>query len=193
MFGRCALRLRQCIQFARKRGVLSRCSAAGSGSLVARHRQVHAPCEAEIGNGHKRRRAKQADRHGVLGYKGARRKRLAHRSASRSRSECEPPKSRFPEIVGNIKNAEQTMEGLEGANALAKQVLSQLSYTPTVGVKSILKHFRRFRNPFLRFPSSGVNLCFETVLVAHPVGWVRNENLISVPDYFAQKLNFKPN
>src|SRR6266850_979976 len=142
MFGRCALRLRQCIQFARKRGVLSRCSAAGSGSLVARHRQVHAPCEAEIGNGHKRRRAKQADRHGVLGYKGARRKRLAHRSASRSRSECEPPKSRFPEIVGNIKNAEQTMEGLEGANALAKQVLSQLSYTPTVGVTSILKHFR---------------------------------------------------
>jgi len=33
------------------------------------------------------------------------------------------------------------MEGVEGANALAKQVLSQLSYTPTVGVPSILKHF----------------------------------------------------
>ena len=32
---------------------------------------------------HKRRSAKQADRHGVLGYKGARRKRLAHRNASR--------------------------------------------------------------------------------------------------------------
>src|ERR1035437_1731764 len=77
MVGRCALRLRQCIQFARKRGVLSRRSPAGSGSLVARHRQVHAPCEAETGNGHKRRNAKQADRHGVLGYKGARRKRLA--------------------------------------------------------------------------------------------------------------------
>src|ERR1700737_2104404 len=85
MFGRCALRLRQCIPFARKRGVLSRRSAAGSGSLVARHRQVHAPCETEIGNGHKRRSAKQADRHGVLGYKGARRKRLAHRNASRGR------------------------------------------------------------------------------------------------------------
>ncbi len=42
------------------------------------------------------------------------------------------------------------MEGLEGANALAKQVLSQLSYTPTVGVTSILKDFRRFENPFLR-------------------------------------------
>jgi hypothetical protein len=34
---------------------------------------------------------------------------------------------------------------------LAKQVLSQLSYTPTVGVPFILKHFRRFQNPFLRF------------------------------------------
>jgi hypothetical protein len=30
---------------------------------------------------------------------------------------------------------------LEGANALAKQVLSQLSYTPTVGPAFILKHF----------------------------------------------------
>jgi hypothetical protein len=34
---------------------------------------------------------------------------------------------------------------------LAKQVLSQLSYTPTVGVPFILKHFRGFQNPFLRF------------------------------------------
>ena len=53
--------------------------AAGSGPLVARHRQVHAPCEAETGNGHKRRSATQAHRCGVLGYKGARRKRLAQR------------------------------------------------------------------------------------------------------------------
>jgi hypothetical protein len=42
------------------------------------------------------------------------------------------------------------MEGLEGANALAKQVLSQLCYTPTVGVSFILKHFCGFQNPFLR-------------------------------------------
>ncbi len=42
------------------------------------------------------------------------------------------------------------MEGLKGANALAKQVLSQLSYTPTVGVTFILKHFRGFQNSFLR-------------------------------------------
>src|ERR1700730_11347810 len=34
---------------------------------------------------------------------------------------------------------------------LAKQVLSQLSYTPTFGVTFILKHFRALRNPFLRF------------------------------------------
>jgi hypothetical protein len=34
---------------------------------------------------------------------------------------------------------------------LAKQVLSQLSYTPTFGATFILKHFRALRNPFLRF------------------------------------------
>src|SRR5882724_1104724 len=77
MFGRCALRLCECIHLARKCGVLSRRSTAGSGSLVARHRQVHASCKAETGNGHKRRSAKQAHRYRVLGYKGARRKRLA--------------------------------------------------------------------------------------------------------------------
>jgi len=33
---------------------------------------------------------------------------------------------------------------------LAKQVLSQLSYTPTVGVPFILKHLPPFPNPFLR-------------------------------------------
>jgi hypothetical protein len=31
---------------------------------------------------------------------------------------------------------------------LAKQVLSQLSYTPTAGVTFILKHFPPFQNPF---------------------------------------------
>jgi hypothetical protein len=34
------------------------------------------PCEAETGNGHKRRSAKQAHRCGVLGYKGACRTRV---------------------------------------------------------------------------------------------------------------------
>ena len=34
---------------------------------------------------------------------------------------------------------------------LAKQVLSQLSYTPTVEATFILKHFRALGNPFLRF------------------------------------------
>jgi hypothetical protein len=33
---------------------------------------------------------------------------------------------------------------------LAKQVLSQLSYTPTVETTLILKHFSRFQNPFPR-------------------------------------------
>jgi hypothetical protein len=33
---------------------------------------------------------------------------------------------------------------------LAKQVLSQLSYTPTEGLPFILKHLLQFQNPFLR-------------------------------------------
>ena len=37
------------------------------------------------------------------------------------------------------------MEGLEGANALAKQVLSQLSYTPTVGACINFKAFATVR------------------------------------------------
>ena len=44
------------------------------------------------------------------------------------------------------------MEGLEAANALAKQVLSQLSYTPTVGLTIILNHFSQFQNPFPIIP-----------------------------------------
>jgi hypothetical protein len=31
------------------------------------------------------------------------------------------------------------------------RLLSQLSYTPTAGTTFILKHFREFQNPFLRF------------------------------------------
>jgi hypothetical protein len=38
------------------------------------------------------------------------------------------------------------MEGLEGANALAKQVLSQLSYTPTDGTCIDFKAFATVRN-----------------------------------------------
>jgi hypothetical protein len=38
-----------------------------------------------------------------------------------------------------------------GDPLLAKQVLSQLSYTPTAAVTFILKHFRARRNPFLLF------------------------------------------
>jgi hypothetical protein len=38
------------------------------------------------------------------------------------------------------------MESLEYPNALAKQVLSQLSYTPTVELPLILEHLRAFAN-----------------------------------------------
>jgi hypothetical protein len=41
-------------------------------------------------------------------------------------------RSRFPEIVENIEKVKERMECLECPNALAKQVLSQLSYTPTI-------------------------------------------------------------
>ncbi|HWO38833.1 MAG TPA: hypothetical protein VNO32_59415 [Candidatus Acidoferrum sp.] len=49
----------------------------------------------------------------------------------------------IPEIVENIENRRQRMESLECPNALAKQVLSQLSYTPTVGVTPHSKAFPR--------------------------------------------------
>jgi hypothetical protein len=52
---------------------------------------------------------------------------------------------------------------------LAKQVLSQLSYTPTAEAILILKHFLPFRNPVLRiFVIHGVNPCFETVFCGRP-------------------------
>ena len=44
-----------------------------------------------------------------------------------------------------------------GDPLLAKQVLSQLSYTPTVEVTLILKHFQARRNPFLALRPCGVN------------------------------------
>src|SRR5579862_625363 len=81
MSGRCAFRLRKRIHCARERGFFSWGSAAGSGPLVARRRQVHAPCKAETGHGHQRHGPTQAHRCRVLGYKGARRKRLALRNA----------------------------------------------------------------------------------------------------------------
>src|SRR5690349_16306448 len=45
---------------------------------------------------------------------------------------------------------------------LAKQVLSQLSYTPTVRVTFILKHFSRFQNPFPRVLGQTVLKLFQT-------------------------------
>ena len=56
----------------------------------------------------------------------------------------------IPQFVGNNRKRKQDMEGLERVTLLAKQVLSQLSYTPTEGVPFILKHLPRFPNPFLR-------------------------------------------
>src|SRR5258708_37314139 len=48
-----------------------------------------------------------------------------------------------------------------GDPLLAKQVLSQLSYTPTVRVTFILKHFSRFQNPFPRILSQTVPKLFQ--------------------------------
>jgi hypothetical protein len=44
----------------------------------------------------------------------------------------------IPRFVGNNRKRKQEMENLEGVLILAKQVLSQLSYTPTKGVPFIL-------------------------------------------------------
>ena len=52
---------------------------------------------------------------------------------------------------------------------LAKQVLSQLSYTPTVGTTFILKHFRRFQNPFLRFSSITVPKLYQNPCLQGPL------------------------
>ena len=60
-----------------KRGVLSGCSAAGSGSLAARRGKANAPCEAETGNVHTCVSPQQTHRCGVLGYQVARGKRVA--------------------------------------------------------------------------------------------------------------------
>src|SRR6266853_4947382 len=49
----------------------------------------------------------------------------------------------------------QTRHLVNFAGLLAKQVLSQLSYTPTVGFSFILKHLPPFRIPFLRNIVSG--------------------------------------
>jgi hypothetical protein len=56
----------------------------------------------------------------------------------------------IPQVVENVVHSKHRMEGLEWLAMLAKQVLSQLSYTPTVEVTLILKYFRARRNPFLR-------------------------------------------
>jgi hypothetical protein len=39
----------------------------------------------------------------------------------------------IPQVIENVVNSKHRMEGLEWRGMLAKQVLSQLSYTPTVG------------------------------------------------------------
>jgi hypothetical protein len=47
---------------------------------------------------------------------------------------------------------------------LAKQVLSQLSYTPTEAATFILKHLPRFQNPFLRVFIEAVPKLFQNPL-----------------------------
>ena len=136
MFGRCALRVRQCIPFARKRGVLSWRGAAGSGSLVARYWQVHAPCEAETGNGHKRRSAKQADRHVLLGYKGARRKRLARRSASRGRRGCEPPNMSHTDRGRRTRCSEVSPQNRTGRGELFAPHKGKIPISPIIPMRS---------------------------------------------------------
>ena len=54
-------------------------------------------------------------------------------------------------IVAFAEPSEVSTQKLSG-NAAAQRaaILDQLSYTPTVGLTSILKHFPQFKNPFPR-------------------------------------------
>src|SRR6266850_685226 len=58
-----------------------------------------------------------------------------------------------------------------GDPLLAKQVLSQLSYTPTAGQTLILKHFRGFQNPFLCFSSMLIWTQFSLFWKPHALGF----------------------
>jgi hypothetical protein len=53
----------------------------------------------------------------------------------------------IPEIVENVANSKHRMEGLERLGVLAKQVLSQLSYTPTVATAANSKASGSVRKP----------------------------------------------
>src|SRR5216684_31601 len=72
---------------------------------------------------------------------------------------AKPPEGGTPAVeAGARPRSPQMIEKIGGRDRdrtgdplLAKQVLSQLSYTPTVAPTLILKHFRPFQNPFLRF------------------------------------------
>ncbi len=73
--------------------------------------------------------------------------------------------SRSPPKAANSIKAKEKYGGRDrdrtGDPLLAKQVLSQLSYTPTVGTTYILKHFRGFQNPFLRFSTITVPKLYQ--------------------------------
>jgi hypothetical protein len=90
LFGGCALRLRQCIQLACKRGVLSRRSAAGSGSFVARHRQFMRHVKLRPGTATNTAALSMLVDAAYSDIKVRVEKRLAHRNASRGRRGCEP-------------------------------------------------------------------------------------------------------
>ena len=57
-----------------------------------------------------------------------------------------------PQVIVNKRKSKQAMEGLEMSRRLAKQVLSQLSYTPTAGTITDFNAFaavRKLRNASL--------------------------------------------
>jgi hypothetical protein len=47
----------------------------------------------------------------------------------------------MPQVIVKKRKLKEAREGLERSRRLAKQVLSQLSYTPTREATLILKHF----------------------------------------------------
>jgi hypothetical protein len=58
----------------------------------------------------------------------------------------------MPHVIVKKRKVKEAKEGLEGSGRLAKQVLSQLSYTPTAGTTFDSKVFalaRKLRKPII--------------------------------------------
>jgi len=96
----------------------------------------------------------------------------------------------MPQVIVKKRKVKEATEGLERSRRLAKQVLSQLSYTPMAVICPILTTCRRLRSQFLRLrlkrtSSARITLQKMRILksVAFPRVWYKRAEAIaeSVP------------